>query len=62
LKEHEDDITSWRKNKEVPKEKFTPHDFRAKTKKKVVIESDEDDFMEPWKKIPPWRGGKRGIK
>jgi hypothetical protein len=65
LKEQEDDITSRRKNKGVAKKKFTPHDFRAKTKKKVVVQSDEDadDFVEPpQKKIPPRRGGKRGRK
>jgi hypothetical protein len=37
LKELEDEITLRRKNKGVAKKKFTPHDFRAKTKKKVVV-------------------------
>jgi hypothetical protein len=40
-----------------------PHDFKEKTKKKVVSESDDDNFvLEPRKKIAPRRGGKRGRK
>jgi hypothetical protein len=52
----------------VRRDKYTPHDFKEKTKKKVVTEevSDSDDnnfVLEPWKKIAPRRGGgKRGKK
>jgi hypothetical protein len=62
LKEQEHAIPSKRKKKRVHKEKYTPHDFRVKTKKKVVVKSDEDNFMEPRNKIAPRRGGKRGRK
>jgi hypothetical protein len=68
LKEQEDPLPSKRKNKGVHKDKYTPHDFKEKTKKKVVTEevseSDDDNFvLEPRKKIAPRRGGgKRGRK
>jgi hypothetical protein len=62
LKEQEDPVPSKRKNKGVHKDKYTPHDFREKTKKKVVVESNDDNFVEPRKKIAPRRGGKRGRK
>jgi hypothetical protein len=41
LKEQEEPVPSKRKNKGVRKDKYTPHDFKEKTKKKVVVESDE---------------------
>jgi hypothetical protein len=67
LKEQEDPLPSKRKNKCVHKDKYTPHDFKEKTKKKVVTEevseSDDDNFvLEPRKKIASRRGGKRGRK
>jgi hypothetical protein len=68
LKEQEDPLPSKRKNKGVHRDKYTPHDFKEKTKKKVVTEevsdSDDDNFvLEPRKKIAPHRGGgKRGRK
>jgi hypothetical protein len=63
LKEQEDPVPSKRKNKGVHKDKYTPHDFKEKTKKKVVSESDDDNFVvEPRKKIASRRGGKHGRK
>jgi hypothetical protein len=63
LKGQEELVPLKRKNKGVHKDKYTPHDFKEKTKKKVVVESDEDNFVvEPRKKIAPHRGGKRGRK
>jgi hypothetical protein len=68
LKEQEDPLPSKRKNKGVHRDKYTSHDFKEKTKKKVVTEevsdSDDDTFvLVPRKKIAPRRGGgKRGRK
>jgi hypothetical protein len=68
LKEQEDPLPSKKKNKGVHRDKYTPHNFKEKTKKKVVMEevsdSDDDNFvLEPRKKIAPRRGGgKRGRK
>jgi hypothetical protein len=66
--EQEDPLPSKRKNKGVHRDKYIPHDFKEKTKKKVVTEevfdSDNDNFvLEARKKIAPRRRGrKRGRK
>ncbi|KAM0907698.1 hypothetical protein ACQ4PT_015944 [Festuca glaucescens] len=39
-------------------DRFTPNAYARKARKKAVVESDDDDDMEPHRKIPVRRGGK----